>query len=101
MDGPEEELADVERRAVAQLSVEGHGALDHAFHDARLLSQLLRDAAVEELPERGDPDEGVDAPRLERLREPIGGQLVEVGDLGADQQRDEEATRKLERVAER
>src|SRR5207237_780232 len=75
-------------------------ALDGSFDDARPRRELLGDPAVEQLPERRDADERMDAPRLEGLREALRGQLVEVGDLGADQQRDEEATRKLEGVVE-
>ena len=56
---------------------------------------------MEQLPEGRDADQRVDAPGVERIGQPIRGELVEVGDLRAEHQGDQQATTKLEGVVQR
>ena len=47
VDGPEEQLADVEGSAVAQLAVQSHRRLHRRAHHARFRRQLLGEPAME------------------------------------------------------
>ena len=55
-------------------------------HHSRAGGQLLRQAAVQELPEGGHGDHGVDAAGIQSIRKPLGGQFIEIGNLRAEHQ---------------
>ena len=101
VDGPEEELPHVEWGAVAQLAVQRHRRLDRGAHQGRLGGDLLREPPVQELPQRRNADHRLDLAALERLAQALRGQLVEVGDLRAEEERNEQAAGELEGVVER
>ncbi len=103
VDREEQDLAQVEpvRHPVAQAAVEVDDSLEGALDERSALAHPLGDLAVQELPQRRHADHAGDAAVLERARQGVGVDLLEVGHLRAVDQRHEQPGRELEGVVQR
>jgi hypothetical protein len=98
VDGPEDDLAEVERGVVAEPRVGADQALGRVADPPAPLAQPALDPAVQQLPQRGHADHAGDVPVLNGARQFFARQLGQVGDLRAARERGQKAGREFEGV---
>ena len=101
MDREKDDRTEIERRVVADPRVEFDHVVREVGDPIAAFAKPRLDPPVQHLPQRGNADHSGDVAVLDRPRQVLGGQLVEICDLRSVRKRRQKSGRKFERVMHR